>query len=384
MKRNLLQLGIAVFSVMSCSPSVAHSTRIIYGLDNATHFHGRIAHDAYIQIGNFKEKSKAYRQQRDLRSKTRYAVKVVPKGKLYAVLMGPLHSSTEIRALATKLSTSSTKTPVHPVLSKPIMHHEPTKIVYTQTFSEASKPSKIPTVKSTVAGHPVLSSTGNWYGAVGAGVQFPGSISDMVVNNNSGFPAPYNQDLYAIDTKSGAVVALSAGYRWERDDFWIPAYSAGVSWQYYFNTQVGNTIMQNSIPEFLNYNYTWNVQSNLVLATAKVNIVQYDHISPYVNAGIGAALNNASGYSETALANVTPRISPGFADNTASQFAYQIGTGIDVQVTPQIILSLGYNYQNLGNLASGSGVGTWADKTLGSGSYGSNEVLASVNYLFGK
>jgi opacity protein-like surface antigen len=226
--------------------------------------------------------------------------------------------------------------------------------------------------------------TTNWFVGVGAGAQFPTSINNMAVNNGSDLPAPYNQDLYGINTDNEAVFALSAGRRWERDSFWIPAYSAGVSWQYYFNTQVGNTIMQYSDPEFLNYNYNWNFKSNLLLATAKLNLVQYGKLSPYINGGIGAAFNNASGYSETALNNVTPRVSPAFANNSSTQFAYQAGIGLDFRASPQAIFSLGYNYQNLGGLSSGAGTGAWSNQTLSSGSYSSNEVLVSVNYLFGK
>ena len=382
MKRNGLSLGLAALSVFSCSSSFATPSQIVYGLERASHFNAQKERNLYIQVGNFKEKEKAYQQQRMLKSKTRYAVNVARKGRLYAVLIGPLHSSSEVRQAATRLVTPL-KSPIRRAPIKPVHAYKPARVMFTPYHPDVRKVSKPPVIAPRSIVPPVVKSSAQWFVGAGAGAQFPVSFSDMAVNNGSDLASPYNQDLYAINTDSGGVIALSAGRRWQQDSLWMPVYSVGVSWQYYFNTQVGSTIMQYSDPTFVNYNYHWNVKSNLLLATGKLNLIQYGKCSPYINGGIGGAFNSASGYSETALADVTPRISPAFANNSTTQFAYQVGIGVDVQLTPQVIFSLGYNYQNLGAIASGAGTGTWANQTLGSGSYGSNEVLISVNYLFG-
>lgn len=233
------------------------------------------------------------------------------------------------------------------------------------------------------ANAPVMNSTANWFVATGAGEQFPISSDSMRVNNGSDFPAPYNQDSYSMSHNNSAVFALSAGRRWKQDSVWLPSYSIGILWQNFLKTHANGSIMQYSDPEFTNYNYRWNIKSNMLLATGKLNLVQHKKLSPYINGGLGTAFTHTNGYTETVLAGVTLRDNPGFTSNTSSQFAYQAGAGVDLQVLPQLILSLGYNYQNLGDLSSGKGTGTWSDESLRSSSLSSNEVLVSVSYLFG-
>ena len=110
---------------------------------------------------------------------------------------------------------------------------------------------------------PILNSPGNWFLTLGAGVQFPEWRNPMKVNNGSGFPAPYDNDLYSTKNQSEAVIALAIGRRWQRNDFWFPySYSLGVFWQYFFRTNLGNTITQYALPEFTNYKYNWQLTSN--------------------------------------------------------------------------------------------------------------------------
>ena len=372
MKRNFYCLSIAVFSIFSYSPCFAHSPQIVYGLEQAKHFNSPTKNrDVYIQIASFTKPSNATRYQNILKSKTKLDVNISHKEKTYAVLIGPLRSSSEIRSAAIHLLGSSKE----PVIKTPPPH-------VIAPVIHAEKPPQIVAPMST--NHPPMPSSAHWFVSAGSAEQFPLSSDNMRVNNNSGFPEPYNQDTYSLNHSNGAVVALSAGRRWERDYQWLPAYSVGIAWQHFFNSRMNGTVMQYSDPAFLNYDYSWNVQSDMLLASAKLNLVQYQKLSPYINGGIGGAFNQTSGYSETPLAGVTPRDTPGFTNNSSNQFAYQVGAGLDLQASKNVIFSLGYNYQNVGNLSSGPGVGTWANQSLGSGSFGSREVLAQVNYLFGK
>lgn len=231
---------------------------------------------------------------------------------------------------------------------------------------------------------PLFDAPGNWFVSFGAGAQHPQWHNIMKVNNGSDFPSPYNMDIYSTKNQSEAVIALSVGRRWHRDSFWLPSYSLGAFWQYFFRTHLGKTITQYSEPEFTNYKYTWDLTANLLLASAKVNLFQYKLFAPYVNGGIGSSFNRTSDYTEKALAGVTPRVSPQFSKFSTSEFAYQVGAGIDLQLTPQVLLSVGYNYQDLGQISSGSGKETWSNQSLNPGSYHSNEVLVSISYLFAK
>ena len=54
----------------------------------------------------------------------------------------------------------------------------------------------------------------------------------------------------------------------------------------------------------------------------------------------------------------------------------------DLLLFPQLILSFGYDYQSVGNIASGPGQNTWSGTRLNLGKYGMNTALLSVTYLF--
>jgi|TARA_R110002126_G_scaffold273866_1_gene418593 opacity protein-like surface antigen len=222
-----------------------------------------------------------------------------------------------------------------------------------------------------------------WFAFAAIGGQGPQFDSAIHVNNGSSFTAPYNQDNYAIyhDTFQ-PMVAVFAGKRWERDSAWIPAYSLGVRYESLFTTTVHGNISQYSLPEFTNYDYSWNIVSNLLFASAKVNLYQYKRFLPYVTAGLGGGFNCMSNYEEKALPGVTPRFTPGFQDNTQTQFAYHLGAGLDVQLTQGMLVSLAYQYLNLGHITSGYGTSTWSNQLLDLGSYRSNGLFLGATYLF--
>ena len=221
----------------------------------------------------------------------------------------------------------------------------------------------------------------NWFVTVGAGAEFPLANGNMYVNNGSFFPPPYDTDIYSTNQSTSALVNLSAGRRWERQSNWFPAFSLGLFYQHSFLDNVAGTITQYSLPQFTNYTYNWNLSSDILLASAKVNLYAQNRFSPYVTVGLGGAFNH-SNYNETALPGVTPRTSPGFS-GTSNQFAYNAGAGLDFRASNHLIVTLGYLYQNLGDI-SGQGNATWSGNSLRLGSYGLNEVLAGVTYLFDK
>jgi opacity protein-like surface antigen len=243
----------------------------------------------------------------------------------------------------------------------------------TQTFSQPIENPLFPTL---------FNSPGNWFITLGAGEQYP--QWDNPIKVDTGLAAPHNKDYYSTKNKNEAVVALSLGRRWKREEFWLPAYSFGVFWQYFFRTNLGHCATLYSLPDVTTYSYNWQLTSNLLLASAKLNLFEYGKLSPYVNGGIGSSFNRTSGYKERPLPAVTPRVSPAFGNFSTSEFSYHLGVGLDLQVMPQLIASLGYIYQDLGPTSSGPGKGSWSNQSLNPGSYRSNEVLVSLSYLFGE
>ena len=228
----------------------------------------------------------------------------------------------------------------------------------------------------------VSANDSSWLLSLGVGGQ-QSQWNASSVNNGSLFPLPYSQDRFSSSSSSTkALISLFAGKSWQRDQPWLPAYSLGVLYQSLFSSPLQGSITQYSLPEFTNYRYQAQASSNLVLASGKWDLYRYHQALPYVTAGLGAAFNRFNGYQETALPGVTPRLSPGFADNSNSRFAYQLGAGVDYEVNPQLMLTVGYQYLNLGRLDSGPGTSSWSSQALGFGSYRSNAVLFGLSYSF--
>jgi len=92
-------------------------------------------------------------------------------------------------------------------------------------------------------------------------------------------------------------------------------------------------------------------------------------------------MNHSRHYSETAFFGVTPRISPAFETRTSTQFSYSIGTGLDVILTPKLLFSVGYDYQQFGHMISGQGQTTWSSVHLDQGSSTSNMGSLGITYL---
>ncbi|MDX1837223.1 hypothetical protein DIZ81_06785 [Legionella taurinensis] len=223
-----------------------------------------------------------------------------------------------------------------------------------------------------------------WFVRAGAGLGEPDFHSTMTVNNGSGFPAPLNNDVYSTRKKTATTVNLAAGYRWARQQTWLPVLSAGLTYQHLFSNEINGTITQYSLPQFANYRYTWAVESEVLAIFARANLRQYQRFLPYLDGSIGSAWNTASHYRETAFSGVTPRISPMFRHHTATDFTYSLGAGIDVVLTDKIMLSFGYEFRDWGTLTSKSGELTWSQEQLNAGHYRTHSGLITVTYLFGQ
>jgi len=305
MKRISLKSITACLLICLNLPSFADTTNVemVYGLQAAARLQDTPAKDIYIQVGSFTHALNAKNLQEQLQSKTTYPVEITHRKTFYRVRIGPIHSADKARVVANVfLNKKSTSAPIAPIAS----------IAHSNQATAQS----------------------NWFVFAGLGGQAPQLDSAIQVNNGSSFAAPYNQESYSVNHDTfKPMVAVFAGKRWERDSAWLPAYAVGVRYESLFTTTVHGTIAQYSLPEFTNYDYTWNIVSNLLFASAKINLYQYKRLLPYITGGLGGAFNQMSGYEEKALPGVTPRFTPGFKNNDATQFAYHLGAGLDVQLT---------------------------------------------------
>ena len=382
-------LVLIVASIVSV-PAFANQTTLIYGVENAKHIQGKSKQTYYIRAGSFKNKVNAKQYQMGLRAKTQYSVKFSYQNSFYIITVGPINSAANVRAAANTISDS--KTAIAPKSSlKPVVLTKPAiKPIASPNLTPTLLPK--PAVPALPEQHEIYKdhamsafketvSKGKWVFTGGVGAQYPQFNARMNVNNDSGFPPPSNNDLYTTNQNYQPLVLASLAYRIKRDNQWLPAYALGLQYQHDFAANVGNNVLQYSLPEFYNYNYSWNIASDIFLLIAKINIFEYGLFSPYIHAGIGTSFNNAGNYSESPTAGVTERVSPGFSSYTSTHFAYSLGAGIDFQVTEQVIVSAQYQYQNLGNVKSANGNGTWSAQSLDLGTYSTNAVLLSVSYV---
>jgi opacity protein-like surface antigen len=366
-------LLITFFSIASFS--YASQVRVISGLDAARDYQGK-SNNIYIRVGSFTNKHNAKRYQSFLRANTDSAVRMTYKHRYYMVTIGPLHSAAETRKLASQIP------------GKQITH-----VKNVQPVKNTSPPLKLvmpvsvnPVVMTALPVHKDHDDNrftdASWILSVTGGVQFPMFNSNMTVNNGSGFPAPFDQDLYKTKQHNQPILGVSAGRRWTRDNAWLPSFAVGLSYRYLFAANAGSNILQYSDPTFNNYTYSWDVSANLLLTQFKLNVYEYAKFSPFITAALGGGLVTSDSYSESPLSGITPRVSPGFGSNNSWQFVYGIGAGLDYQIARQVIISAEYQFLDLGNVTSGSGAGSWSGQSLSLGSYRTNTVMLSVGYLF--
>jgi opacity protein-like surface antigen len=232
----------------------------------------------------------------------------------------------------------------------------------------------------------VVLAQGNWFAGVGSGATFLNVDNNHHVSSGAGWP---NDTYHNTNVDATALLVLDGGYQWAHDSAWLPFYSLGASYTYGFPTAVNGKVEQYSLPEFTNYHYHYKIQTQTILAQFKLDLYQWQGLMPFLLAGAGASVNYARSYMENPVSGVTPRVSPGFKDQTNTYFAYVFGTGLDYIVQKNLWLGLTYEYSNLGSAKTGRGANTdmltgmnYATDHLKT-SVRSNAVFLSMTYLFG-
>lgn len=226
---------------------------------------------------------------------------------------------------------------------------------------------------------------GNWIAGVGAGATFINVDNNHYVSPGGGWPVDrYHNN--SVDATG--LLALNGGYQWALNSAWLPYYSLAASYTYGFPAKVKGNVEQYSLPEFTNYNYQYKIQTQTFLAQIKADLYQWRGLMPFLLAGAGVSLNNASNYAEQAVPGVTPRINPAFTGQTNTYFSYVFGAGLDYILQKNIWVNLTYQYSNLGKAQTGPGTNAsmltgmnYATDNLKT-NVRSNSVLLGVTYLF--
>ena len=232
---------IGIASVLMVGISDIVGAQVIYGLDKAQHFNASRHGPFTVQAGSFRNEQNAHRLKEKLAAQLHYAVHVKSSRQYYLVLIGPLSSSSIVREVGSSQTTHFAKiTQQHTGKINPKVTHAPL----------ARKPAPLPvrpTALSTTSSQ-LVEKTGktmhsfdqfiptktNWYAGIGVGGQFPTLNSSVTVHNGSDFPVPLNQDVYSTSNNSQVFLGVSAGRRWQNNNFWLSALSFGVLYEHFF------------------------------------------------------------------------------------------------------------------------------------------------------
>jgi opacity protein-like surface antigen len=224
----------------------------------------------------------------------------------------------------------------------------------------------------------------HWYVAIDTGwMQTETTKGIMTIPNGSNYPPPENVDQYSLHQTQSTLVDIQVGYRWHRDAKWIPSYALALRYEHVFNPTMTGMVTQYSDPEFRNYAYSWEISTDVVSLYSKFDFMKFKHLMLYIDLGIGLSFNQSHAYNETALPNIIARINPNYASSTNTQFAYNVGAGLDYILMQNFLISAGYSYQSFGNFSSGFGQGpNWENAQLKSGKINANIGFIGMAYLF--
>ncbi|OYV54368.1 MAG: hypothetical protein B7X00_01420, partial [Legionella sp. 21-45-4] len=89
------------------------------------------------------------------------------------------------------------------------------------------------------------------------------------------------------------------------------------------------------------YNYNYNFQAQQVVGTFKLFTKVYDRFLPYGEVGLGGSFNQSGPYHAYTTETGSINLTPGFSNNTQTQFSYNLGVGLDTEVREHIRVGLG-------------------------------------------
>ncbi|GEM_PF-2397141 len=143
----------------------------------------------------------------------------------------------------------------------------------------------------------------------------------------------------------------------------------------------GDLLQGNNISPADQYYYQYSVLSRQLFAETKLLYQHKSCIHPYVLLGLGVAFNSAYSFQTDVPSPAFTRL---YNNNTETSFTYRVGAGLDLDVTNQLRLGLGYRFTDRGHVQLGSAKinSTSVSGTLEQNHLYTNEMLAQLTWLF--
>ena len=136
------------------------------------------------------------------------------------------------------------------------------------------------------------------------------------------------------------------------------------------------------------YAYQYKVKTQQILGDIKLLTTVHERFHPYLEAGLGIAINDADTYhastTETGSINLTPTL----ANQATIRTSYILGLGLDANLNKHVRVGLGYRYSYFGAASLGNGsVAVGTNQIPGffnvqtSGLY-ANQLIAHASLIF--
>ena len=155
----------------------------------------------------------------------------------------------------------------------------------------------------------------------------------------------------------------------------------GVSYYQNNGYEAQGLVYQFADPSMGNLYYQYNITSQRILAESKVLLSYQEKYHPFINLGVGEAINTASQYREVPVTSASVPMFPGFNDRTTHSFAYLIGIGVDMDVSANMRLGAMYRYVNLGQAQLSTTSIQESNDTLKNNPFYASEILLQLSYL---
>lgn len=159
------------------------------------------------------------------------------------------------------------------------------------------------------------------------------------------------------------------------------ALQVGLSYYQAQAFNVSGQIYQFGDPSLNDISYQYKIQNKRLLAETKLLYTFQKRFHPYISGGLGEAFNRSYGYQETSASSFTSTMTP-FTSSTTHSFTYDLGTGVDVDLTSRVRLGAGYRYADLGKATLGVSPDQSSTETPGYQHLHTNEFILQLSTFF--
>jgi opacity protein-like surface antigen len=217
-----------------------------------------------------------------------------------------------------------------------------------------------------------------WRSVVTLGV---GSATSSSVGQSQSFPIvnPVTDEFYLYSAyrpnQTSVFVDAFAGAEWNLNANWLV--QGGLSYTGASAFSAKGTFLQGADAQSADtYNYSYNILERQLLVQSKLLYTFMQRYHPYVVAGVGSAFNRAYNFDTSVPSTIA--FTREYNDSTTISLAYLVGLGIDVDLTNNWRLGIGYRFADLGSTSFG---GTNVSGTISQTHSYNNIGLLEVSWL---